>query len=313
MRNFNLSLEDARKICSKFGLSKPKKVIRLEEGMVNDVFSIDNKYVIKINTGHPNIPKLKKEKEIYGKVLGKIPAPKTQGYDSSKEILPYSYLIMQHVSGSSLGSMYDKLSEEQKNVWLIKMGELLASVHSITFNHFGEDFSKNDFQGEKTYTEFLKGYVRSICQRIKESKELEDKDLKRIQEFFLNNALFNIDPTASLIHGNFVPDNILVDNEEIKAIVDWEWCRSGHNEEEIATFLYRNLKLDKNSVKNFRQGYEKIIQLSPDFEERLYAYNLLYYLRVLPEVHKWDHRPDKQKEYRTEVKKLLSRVTKGLN
>ena len=139
---------------------------------------------------------------------------------------------------------------------------------------------------------------------------MEDQEINRIKEFFLNNPLFKINPSASLIHGNFIPNNVLVANDRIKAVIDWEWCRSGHNEEEIATFLYRNLKLDKDSVKSFRKGYEKIIQLSPEFGERLYAYNLLYYLRVLPEVSKWDHRPDKQEEYRTETKKLLKKLIK---
>lgn len=310
MRTFNLGLEYASKICKKFGLFTPKNVIRLEEGMINDVFSIDRKYVVKINTGHPNIHKLKKEKEIYELLLNKIPVPKVYGFDSSKEVLPYSYIVMKHVGDSSLEFVYKELSKKRGEGWLVKIGELLASIHSIKFDHYGEDFSKNDFQGDTNYKDYLKRYIGSICQKIKESNELENQEIDRIKEFFLNSPLFKINPEPSLLHGNFIPNNILVANGKIKAVVDWEWCRSGHNEEEVATFLYRNLKLDKDSVKSFRQGYERIIQLSPEFEERLYAYNLLYYLRVLPEVPKWNHRPDKQKEYRTETKKLLRRVIK---
>ena len=310
MRNFNLRLGDATKLCKKFGLSKPKKITRLEEGMINDVFSIDGKYVIKINTGHPAIPKLKKEKEMYEIIFGKIPLPHVYGYDSSKEVLPYSYIIMQHVRGFSLGSLYNDLSKEQRKIWLIKIGEILASIHSVKFDHFGEDFSKKEFKGDKNYRDYLKKYISSICKKIKDSNELQKQEVDSLEKFFLNSPLFKISPPASLLHGNFIPDNILVDDGEIKAVVDWEWCRSGHNEEEIATFLYRNLKMEKDSIKSFRQGYEKIIPLSQEFEERLYAHNLLYYMRVLPEVHKWNNRPDKQKEYRTETKKLLKRVLK---
>lgn len=116
MRTFNISLKDVSKICKKFDLSKPKKVIRLEEGMINDVFSIDEKYVIKINTSHPKISKLRKEKEIYERLLGEIPIPKIYGYDSSKEVLLYSYIIMQHVKGFSLGFVYNNLSKEQRKI-----------------------------------------------------------------------------------------------------------------------------------------------------------------------------------------------------
>ena len=310
MRTFSLNLGDAKRICKKFDLSIPKKVIRLEEGMINDVFSIDGRYVIKINTGNPNIPKLKKEEVIYKLLLNKVPVPKVYGFDQSKKILPYSYIIMQHVGGYSLESRYNALPKEEKQVLLVKLGELLASIHSIKFDQFGEILSNKGFRGESDYNDYLKNYVNSICQKIKESNELEDLKIDRIKQYFLNNNLFDIKPRPSLLHGNFIPGNFIVSNSSIKAIVDWEWCRSGHNEEEIATFLYRNLKMDKDSVKSFRQGYERIIQLSQEFEERLYAYNLLYYIRVLPEVHKWNHRLDKQKEYRNETKKLLKRVIK---
>lgn len=310
MRNFNLSLENTKRISEKFDLSIPKKVTRLEEGMINDVFSVDEKYVIKINTGHPDIPKLKKEADIYKLLYEKVPVPEVYGLDESKEILSYSYIIMQYIKGFSLGSKYDAFSNIEKKEWLVKIGELLASIHSIKFDQFGEIFSLVEFQGESSYKDYLKGYVNSICQKIKESNELDKQEIDKIKNYFFKNNLFNLNIKASLLHGNFIPDNIMVDNKVAKAVVDWEWCRSGHNEEEVATFLYRNLKLQKEDISNFRKGYEKVVKLSPEFEERLYAYNLLYYLRVLPEVSKWTHRPDKQKEYRDETNNLLKKIIK---
>jgi aminoglycoside phosphotransferase (APT) family kinase protein len=310
MRDFNLSLKDAKSICKKFDLSIPQKVVRLEEGMVNDVFSVNGRYVIKINTGNPDIPKLKKEAELYRLLSGKVPVPKVYGLDESKEILPYSYIVMQYVEGSSLGFKHDSFPKTKKKEWLVKLGKVLASIHSINFDRFGETFSDSGFQGESNYKKYLHDYVNSTCQRIKESNELDNQKIDKIRKYFLDNPLFNINPKASLLHGNYVPANIMVADDDIKAIIDWEWSRSGHNEEEVAQFLYRNLKLQKEDVKSFRQGYENIIELSIEFEERLYAYNLLYYLRVLPEISKWTHRPDKQKEYRSETNKLLKKVMK---
>ena len=65
---------------------------------------------------------------------------------------------MQHVGNSSLESVYNKLSEKQKETWLVKMGELLASIHSIKFDHYGEEFSKNDFKVDISYEDYLKKY-----------------------------------------------------------------------------------------------------------------------------------------------------------
>ena len=132
--------------------------------------------------------------------------------------------------------------------------------------------------------------------------------LKKIQKYFEENKYFNITPKASLLHGNFNYDNLLVENGIIHGIVDWEWAKSMHNEEEAGTFFYRILKEDKEFISSFKKGYEKYIKLNKGFNQRYKAYNLLYYLKVLPDVKKWVHRPDKQKEYYEEVNKLYHEV-----
>jgi len=307
MRTFNLDLETARKICKKFSLSKPKKVKKLKEGMINDVFSIDKKYVIKINTGHPEIPKLEREKEIYNLVNDKVPTPEIYGFDSSKEILSYSYILMEYIKGSSLGSNAEFFKKREKK-WLPELGKILALIHSFKFDHFWEDSPRESVKENLRFKNYFKKNINLICEKLKESREVDDNELLKIKKYYFSNSLFSISPKASLIHGNFIPSNVIVEGENIKAVVDWEWAKSGHHEEEVATFLYRNLKLDEELVKLFREGYEEIIPLPSEFEQRLYAYNLLYYLSVLPEVPKWTHRPDKQEEYREEVKKLLKIV-----
>lgn len=74
----------------------------------------------------------------------------------------------------------------------------------------------------KSYQDYLKKYVNSTCQKIRESNELQNQEINSIEKFFLTSHLFKINPLASLLHGNFIPDNILVDVGEIKAVIDWE-------------------------------------------------------------------------------------------
>ena len=68
--------------------------------------------------------------------------------------------------------------------------------------------------------------------------------------------------------------------------------------------------MDENRKRVFLEGYESVLKLDKNFENRLYAYVLLYYLKVLPEVPKWTHRPDKQQEYIQETDKLIGKVLK---
>jgi len=309
IRKFELSLPQAKAILKKHNLGEAKQIMRFEKGMINDVFLINNEYVLKINTGHPDLPKLKKEKDIY-ELLAKmgIPVPKVYTYDSSKEILEFPYIIMEKIKGSSLNDIWSSMKKTSKLQQMQKIGELMGKIHSITFDNFGDDFSNDKFNGIKTYKEFMKKHVKNILNNVKDSKVLEENKIKKIQKYFEENKYFNITPKASLLHGNFNYDNLLVENGIIHGIVDWEWAKSMHNEEEAGTFFYRILKEDKEFISSFKKGYEKYIKLNKGFNQRYKAYNLLYYLKVLPDVKKWVHRPDKQKEYYEEVNKLYHEV-----
>lgn len=311
IEKFHLDLPTAAKICKKFNLDKPFEVNRFEKGMVNDVFVVDKKYVIKVKTGQTRIPRFQKESAVYGLLTEHhISSLKVFGYDGTKKLIPYSYFIMEYVPGKSLGDEWNKLKLNKKKAMLEKIGNLMAKIHSICFNEFGDRFEGNSFRGESAYNKYLHENVNAIAQKLRDSGALSNVKINKMERFFKSSKLFNVKVFPSLVHGNFIFDNMLIQKEEIKAVVDWEWAKAAHHEEEVATFLYRVLKMDNQLVKSFRKGYEKMFPLDSDFEERLYAYVLLYYLNVLPIVSTWSHRPDKQKEYVDETEKLFKRVIK---
>lgn len=310
IRKFDLSLKDARKICEKYRLDPPSKVNRLEKGMVNDVFSLDKKYVIKIKTGNPEIPRFRKEKEIYDLLRkNNLPVPKIYAYDNSKNIIPYTFILMDRIYGENLGDLWKGLSDSDKDNMLVNLGKLLAQIHSVRFSQFGEEYANRQFIGPRSYKEYFGSYLDEIVEKLRKSGVLSEKKITKLANFY-HSPLFDLKIPASLTHGNFIYDNIIVEDEKINAIVDWEWARATHNEDELATVLYRVLKMDKNAIQQFRSGYESVIKLDDGFETRLYAYVLLYYLKVLPYVPEWKHRPDKQKEYYKEIEKLIKKVIK---
>src|SRR3989344_69809 len=277
-KKFELNLEQASAICKKHGLDNPKSISRFSKGMINDVFSIDNKYVIKINTGSPEIKRFHKEYGLY-RILAdkKIPVPEVYAYDDTNDIIGYDYILMEYISGTTLSDIWNTLGEEEKNSMLIKLGKSLGSIHNIEFNNFGDEFLDGHFLGINNY-----------------------------QEYF-NNKLFDIEVNGSLLHFNFNYDNIIVNKGKIKAVIDWEWSKSGHSEEELGIVIYRIIK-NEAEKNEFLKGYRQSRNIDNDFGKRMYAYCLLYYLKVLPSVKLWNHKPEKQKEYYEETDKLFRRV-----
>ena len=306
-KKFELNLEQASAICKKHGLDNPKSISRFSKGMINDVFSIDNKYVIKINTGSPEIKRFHKEYGLY-RILAdkKIPVPEVYAYDDTNDIIGYDYILMEYISGTTLSDIWNTLGEEEKNSMLIKLGKLLGSIHNIEFNNFGDEFLDGHFLGINNYQEYFNKNVKKILGLVKDGKTLSIEKIENIREYF-NNKLFDIEVNGSLLHFNFNYDNIIVNKGKIKAVIDWEWSKSGHSEEELGIVIYRIIK-NEAEKNEFLKGYRQSRNIDNDFGKRMYAYCLLYYLKVLPSVKLWNHKPEKQKEYYEETDKLFRRV-----
>lgn len=306
---WELSLKKAREICKKYNLKTPNQVTRIEKGMTNDVFSLDDDHVIKIATYYADLVDLGKENWIYGELQKAcIPSPQVYGYDDSKTIIPYSYIVLEKVKGVSLDDAWPSLSEEEKGAWMREIGVVLAQIHSISLPNFGERLLDGKFQGPNNYKEFLVSYLAKILQEVEESGLLSQDKLENIKAFFESTDLFDIPVKCCLTHLGFNFSDFLVEKGKITGVVDWEWGRSAHQEEDLAIFFYRVLKMDSKLIQKFKDSYEKTVKLEKGFEKRLYVYNLLYHLRVLPQIPRWGHRPDKQKEYVEQIKKLYALV-----
>ena len=311
LSNFNLQLHQAIEICRKHGLDSPSKITRFSKGMINDVFSLDDKYVIKIETGELQTPRTHKEKAILDMLWKEgIACPQTYAVDDSKEVIPYSFILMEHVPGATLSEVMPTLRTERKNDLLQKIGRTLGKIHSIQFSCFGDFFSEGTFCGQTQYANYMTERITALETALLQSRVLPETTIKDVARYFRHVDASNQPIKGSLIHGNFVPDNILIHQGDVRAVVDLEFAHAGRSDEEVAIFLYRTLQMDPDACKHFLAGYKAVHSLDSEFKKKVYAYNLLYYLKVLPSVPQWTHRPDKQKEYVDQTKELIARVLK---
>lgn len=303
-RKFELEVGTAQKIFDKSDLGPVLEIKRFEQGMINDVFSVNGRYVLKVNTAHPDLSKLEKESSIYEALPAyNIPTPAVVTLDETKEIVGYPFLLMRQIPGQSLESTWGNLSLETQDTLLREMGDLLGKIHNLKPQNVGWR-NQEEYLGLKKETTKR---ITKISDELLASKVLDTETVSKIKDFYLESPLFTKDIEPSLLHGNFGFGNIIVEDNKIKGIIDWEWASFGHNEEELAVLLYRVYKTDLQK-EAFMDGYRKSHTISTDFDKRLLAYALLYYLKVLPSVPAWTHRPDKQKEYVGETKSLIKQI-----
>lgn len=218
---------------------------------------------------------------------------------------------MDQLSGKPLKETWESLSLEQKEKMIFELGRLLGSIHNIGPNQVSLD--EQDFTGN--IREDIDSRVTKIVEELRSSKVLDNQMIDRIEKYYRNSTAFNGEVTPSLLHGNYVFGNVIISDNRVQGIIDWEWARFGHSEEELANVLYRGPgpmsamgAMSKDLLEKFKDGYLSVHPLSTEFEERYLAYALLYFLKILPSVSHWTHKPDKQREYFDQTAALIEKI-----
>ena len=313
-KTFSLTQESAQEIFDKLDFGKVQDISSFKDGMVNDIFLLNDKYVLKVNSSHPEIPKMAREAAVYRKLRDYgVLVPVLHDYYDGNGSFEYPYVLIDKVPGLNLKDQWDTLSQEKKNNLIFELGKILASIHSVNPKdlYLDEDIT---FSGN--VRKDIDDRITKIAQHLRSSKVLEDELVNRIESYYKESEAFNLGYVqSSLSHGNYGFPNIIVSNGKTLGIIDWEWARFSHSEEELATVLYRGLAPSlfignegEDLLNAFKRGYNSIYKISEKFEERYLMYALLYFLKILPDIVNWNHKPDKQEEYMSQAMSLIKEI-----
>ncbi|HEC93853.1 MAG TPA: hypothetical protein ENI56_00565 [Candidatus Kaiserbacteria bacterium] len=309
-QKYNLEKESAQKVFDRFDLGAIEKISQFEQGMINDVYSINGKYVLKINSAHPNLPKLSNEAAVYEALAdSSVPVPKLYGYDENRKLLGYPYILMEQIQGETLKEIWRNLNDEQRMISALETGKILGTIH----NSKPEQVRIASADFEPNLKSSIHSRIGEIGTMLRSSNVLDEHVIKKIETYFQESSCFDVEIQPSLLHGNYVFANIIAEGGTIRGIIDWEWVSFGHDEEELAVTLYRGPTgivggMDEKLLASFKDGYLSAHQISDTFNERYLSYALLYFLKILPNTPAWTHRPDKQKEYIDATNNLINQI-----
>jgi Ser/Thr protein kinase RdoA (MazF antagonist) len=168
-------------------------------------------------------------------------------------------VLMQCLSGDIVSpeSLSDNLS--------FKMGELLAKVHLIPCDFYG-DFAEKEFLDPSIDNgiAILKGYFDESFEECK--NHLDSSLLDKIQKYFNNEikVIGRLDGPC-ITHRDFKPGNIIVEKEQIQGLIDWEIAKNHFAEEDFSQMECLVWDAHPKTKQAFLDGYKSIRKL-PDLE-----------------------------------------------
>ncbi len=248
---------------------KSEEVERVIAGEVNEVYDVTTQggnYIIRISRGQGTRFLVEKWALDKSREAG-VPAPNMFFVD---ELEDSGQSLKICVEGKLPGTPWNEIkktkdpTDEEKREIVLQAGELLAKIHSVVPQKFG-DLSEGGIGRYDTWEEYMTTppHHDEVEQLYKyaEQVDLTKQDVDRVIEILRQHTDIYRQITPHLIHGDYGPKHWLVQNGRITGVIDFENCKSG---DPMYDFGWKSFFGSEIMI----EGYERVTSLPDNFELR---------------------------------------------
>ena len=159
-----------------------------------------------------------------------VPVPKTYGLCEDDDVAGTAFFIMDFLDGDLFWDpMIPTMTNKDRTQIYKNKNKTLAKLHSVDYKKIGlEDYGKPGNYVARQVSRWSKQYRASETDNIEAMNNLIDWLPKNIPD----------DDETTIVHGDYRLDNMILKNNEVIGILDWELSTLGHP---IADFSYHCL------------------------------------------------------------------------
>ena len=159
-----------------------------------------------------------------------VPVPKTYGLCEDNNVAGTAFFVMDYLDGDLFWDpMIPSVAKKDRTEIYQNKNKALAKLHSIDFKKIGlENYGKPGNYVARQVSRWSKQYRASETDNIEAMNNLIEWLPKNIPD----------DDETSIVHGDYRLDNMILKNNQVMGILDWELSTLGHP---IADFSYHCL------------------------------------------------------------------------
>ncbi len=219
------------RIVAHHNLDKVNSIEHLEGGFSSPVISVNSKYIIKLNKGSKPLhyEKLSREASLYLLLRRhNAPVPDLIAFDTSKEVVPYYYIIISYLHGMTLKSGFTQLLESEKSQVIYNVGNLLAQIHKTPISSHCKEY--NLLNSKDKWKEYiLQRFDQHYSQFTSMNLSLSSKQREQVLEIrkLFSSKIEEKDIPKVLIHHDFNANHVITDKSVVMGVIDFEWSCLG--------------------------------------------------------------------------------------
>lgn len=279
----HLDAEQINKITSCAGLGEASLIEEIDTGFSNDVFTIDNKYILK-SWDPKNVHLFRKELWCLNALKEKAPVPKIICFDTKGEVVGQPYIVMEKMPGIPLINAWQNLKDDLKSQAVKEICNYLKIINSLDASGANELFNQIPSWQDWIESEFRKNLLRMEESGIYEANTIRKV---KIRMDILLPSLKEQNMKISYYDVHF--GNFLFDNNRLSAVIDLErveWVSIDYSLNWVNRMSYDPEEYIEDPKEKefekilplFEQHYPELFQFT-DLEKRLEAYTILSEMR----------------------------------
>ena len=261
-------------------LGKKHCITEVNAGFNNDIFNIDDQYIIKVCANLELENEFEREVEFYDKNSSSKHIAKLYKYDNTKSVVPFVYEILQKINGKSLYYHWYRMDENRREETIKKIVNVLKEIHK-----------KNNIDYD--WLTYIKDQITNCYEKVKHY--FSDGDKKVIESSFKEYDKYLSDNQFSLIHNDLHFDNILVENDKLY-LIDFNDIMIAPIDYDLRIFYmcketpwkWANTEMDPYQKKEDYQNIDQYLKKYYDefanikyIDERMIIYRILNDIKLL--------------------------------
>lgn len=265
------------------------RIEKINVGFTNTLYSVDDRYIVKICSDINNEDDFKKEIKFYNSNKNNKLIPKLYFASTDKRDVPYLYEIMEKIDGVSLYNVWHTFSDEKREDIIRQLCEAMKRFHSNKSEAYD-------------WAQMMKDKFSSLYDKAKEKDMISDDEVKVIDQAYscfdkyLKSSLF------VLVHNDLHFDNIFINDGKIK-IIDFERSMYAPADFELdilyrmirkpwkfaseETEPYTSLEQYSNIMSYIEKYYPELVHID-NLYKRLAIYDMVYFLEQYIDYPKHD-------------------------
>ena len=194
-----------------------------------------------------------------------VGVPKPLALEETGAVFGSPFMLSERASGETIGHMFNMPGADEKV--LVDIAGQLAAIHKIPVEEFGDSVDNANNKISHKVLEWLE-----LGHRDLEATGFHSATFEAAFSWLKKNADLNDTAVRVLVHGDFGLNNLLIENSEVQAVLDWEFAHIGNPAYDLGYFYFMAQALGSWDL--FLESYVKAGAALPA-EEQL-NYNILF-------------------------------------